>query len=58
MRKYFNGKNRLLQPGMYRSNFNLESYGTTNTPDYRIALSYAFKKKTKSLGREAMLKKL
>jgi hypothetical protein len=42
----------------YGSNFNLESYSTTNTRNYRIVLSYVFKKKVKSSGREAMLKKL
>jgi hypothetical protein len=42
----------------YGSNFNLESYSTTNTRNYRIALSYVFNKKAKSSGREALLKKL
>jgi len=42
----------------YGSNFNLESYSTTNTRNYRLALSYTFKKKDKKSGREALLKKL
>ena len=42
----------------YGSNFNLESYNTTNTRNYRIVLSYVFKKKAKPSGREALLKKL
>ncbi len=42
----------------YGSNFNLESYSTTNTRNYRIVLSYVFKKKAKPSGREALLKKL
>ena len=42
----------------YASNFNLESYSTTNTRNYRIVLSYVFKKKVKKTGREALLKKL
>ncbi len=43
---------------IYGSNFNLESYSTTNTRNYRLALSYTFKKKDKKSGREALLKKL
>ena len=31
----------------YGSNFNLESYSTTNTRNYRLVLSYTFKKKGK-----------
>ena len=41
----------------YGSNFNLESYNTTNTRNYRIGLSYVFRKKVKS-GRDELLKKL
>ncbi len=41
----------------YGSNFNLESYSTTNSRNYRIVLSYVFKKKAKS-GRDELLKKL
>ena len=41
----------------YGSNFNLESYSTTNTRNYRVVLSYVFKKKVKS-GRAELLKKL
>lgn len=40
------------------SNFSLESYSTTNTRNYRIALGYVFKKKAAKSGREAILKKL
>ncbi len=42
----------------YGSNFNLESYSTTNTRNYRIVLSYVFKKHIKKSGREELLKKL
>ncbi len=42
----------------YGSNFNLESYSTTNTRNYRLAIAYSFKKKEKKSGREALLKKL
>ena len=42
----------------YGSNFNLKSYSTTNTRNYRLVLSYVFKKNTKKSGREALLKKL
>jgi hypothetical protein len=42
----------------YGSNFNLESYSTTNTRNYRIVLSYVFKKNPKKSGREELLKKL
>jgi hypothetical protein len=42
----------------YGSNFNLESYSTTNTRNYRLVVSYTFKKKEKKSGREALLKKL
>lgn len=40
----------------FGSNFNLESYSTTNTRNYRIVLSYVFKKKTKPTGKAALLK--
>ena len=42
----------------YGSNFNLESYSTTNTRNYRLVLSYVFKKNPKKSGREELLKKL
>ncbi len=42
----------------YGSNFNLESFSTTNTRNYRLVVSYTFKKKEKKSGREALLKKL
>lgn len=42
----------------YGSNFSLESSSTTNTRNYRIALSYVFKKTPKQSGKEALLKKL
>ena len=42
----------------YGSNFNLESFNTTNTRNYRIVLSYVFKKNIQKSGREALLKKL
>lgn len=42
----------------YGSNFSLESSSTTNTRNYRIALSYLFKKSPKRSGREELLKKL
>jgi hypothetical protein len=42
----------------YGSNFNQESSSTTNTRNYRLVLSYTFKKKEKNSGREALLKKL
>ncbi len=42
----------------YGSNFSLESSSTTNTRNYRIALSYIFKKNSKKSGREELLKKL
>ncbi len=42
----------------YGSNFNLESYSTTNTRNYRLVLSYVFKNNTKKSGREALLKQL
>ncbi len=42
----------------YGSNFNLESYSTTNTRNYRIVLSYVFKKNPKRSGREELLKRL
>ena len=42
----------------YGNNFNLESYSTTNTRNYRLVLSYVFKKNTKKSGRQELLKKL
>jgi hypothetical protein len=42
----------------YGSNFNLESFSTTNSRNYRLVLSYAFKKNDKKSGREELLKKL
>lgn len=42
----------------YGSNFNLESFSTTNSRNYRLVLSYTFKKKDKKSGREELLKKL
>lgn len=42
----------------YGSNFGLESFSTTNTRNYRIALSYIFKKTPKKSGKEELLKKL
>ena len=42
----------------YGSNFSLESFSTTNTRNYRIALSYIFRKNPKQSGREELLKKL
>ncbi len=41
----------------YGSNFSLESYSTTNTRNYRIALSYVFKKKVKKNKNVELLKK-
>jgi len=41
----------------YGSNFNLESFSTTNTRNYRIALSYVFKKSTKKPNKLELLKK-
>jgi outer membrane receptor protein involved in Fe transport len=41
----------------YGSNFNLESFSTTNTRNYRIALSYVFKKKVKQNKNAELLKK-
>jgi len=43
---------------IYASNFNLESYNTTKTKNFRIAVSYLFNKKAKKGGREALLKQL
>jgi hypothetical protein len=40
----------------YGSNFNLESYSTTNTRNYRIALSYIFKKNVKKMNKLELLK--
>ncbi len=40
----------------YGSNFNLESFSTTNTRNYRIALSYVFKKKVKQNKNAELLK--
>ena len=42
----------------YGSNFSLESFSTTNTRNYRVVVSYVFKKKVNQSGREALLKKL
>ncbi len=42
----------------YGSNFNLESFSTTNTRNYRLVLSYVFKKKVNKPGRDELLKKL
>jgi hypothetical protein len=43
----------------YGSNFSLESFSTTNTRNYRIAVSYLFKKNPKkTTGKEALLKSL
>ena len=42
----------------YGSNFYLESSSTTNTRNYRLVVSYTFKKKEKKSGREALLKQL
>lgn len=42
----------------YGSNFSLESFNTSNTRNYRVALSYVFKKNIKKTGREALLQKL
>jgi outer membrane receptor protein involved in Fe transport len=42
----------------YAGNFSLESFSTTNTRNFRIALGYIFSKKMKKNGREALLKKL
>jgi Outer membrane protein beta-barrel family len=42
----------------YGSNFNLESYSTSNTRNYRLALSYTFKQQVKKSGRDELLKKL
>ena len=41
----------------YGSNFNLESFSTTNTRNYRIALSYIFKKKVKKNKNAEVLRK-
>lgn len=41
----------------YASNFNLESYSTTKTKNFRIAVSYLFSKKAKSK-RDALIKLL
>ena len=41
----------------YGSNFSLESFNTTNTRNYRIALSYVFKKKVKKNKNVELLKK-
>jgi len=40
----------------YGSNFNLESFSTTNTRNYRIALSYIFKKNPKKNNKLELLK--
>ena len=41
----------------YGSNFNLESFNTTNTRNYRIALSYIFNKNMKKNNKLELLKK-
>jgi outer membrane receptor protein involved in Fe transport len=41
----------------YGSNFNLESFNTTNTRNYRVALAYVFSKKTKKNPKMELLKK-
>lgn len=40
----------------YASNFNLESYSTTKTKNFRIALSYIFSKNVKKSNRAAVIK--
>jgi hypothetical protein len=42
----------------YAGNFNLESYSTTRTKNFRIALSYIFNKNVSKSGRATLLKKL
>ena len=42
----------------YGSNFNLESFSTTNSRNYRLVLSYTFKKQEKKSGKAELLKKL
>jgi hypothetical protein len=42
----------------YAGNFSLESFSTTNTRNFRIALGYIFSKKVKKNGRDPLLKKL
>lgn len=42
----------------YGGNFYLESFSTTNTQNYRLAIGYTFKKKERKSAREALLKKL
>ncbi len=42
----------------YASNFNLESYSTTRTKNFRIALSYIFSKNVKKSSRAALIKSI
>lgn len=42
----------------YGSNFNLESYSTTNSRNYRLVLSYTFKKQEKKSAKTELMKKL
>ena len=42
----------------YGSNFNLESFTTTNSRNYRLVLSYTFKRQEKKSNKAALLKKL
>jgi hypothetical protein len=42
----------------YGSNFNLESYSTTNSRNYRLVLSYTFKKQEKKSSKAELMKKL
>ncbi|MBL7703131.1 MAG: outer membrane beta-barrel protein [Ferruginibacter sp.] len=42
----------------YGSNFNLESFSTTNSRNYRLVLSYTFKKQEKKSTTAALMKKL
>ncbi|MGG9963390.1 outer membrane beta-barrel protein [Ferruginibacter sp. SUN106] len=41
----------------YAGNFNLESYSTTKTKNFRIAVSYLFSKKVKKINKPDLLKK-
>lgn len=42
----------------YGSNFNLESFSTTNSRNYRLVLSYTFKKQEKKSNKAELMKKL
>lgn len=42
----------------YGSNFNLESFSTTNSRNYRLVLSYTFKKQEKKSAKAELMKKL